>query len=170
MCAQIGEMSIARRGYGLGSMSVCLTILRMRETKMTDNSMMEKPRVRRGQREEGSRLHCFKPRDLASSEVGTWTSHGDCHVSEGATGYVNRPCPVGPSTLPAPDKGVKDPNGNPNHRQSTHISNWGLPKPASHGHGNGGPIVVRSVNGRISCEGAQMNNLETSWRCASARG
>ena len=136
---------------------------------MTDNSMLEKPRVRQGQRMRGSKLYCLKLRGLASSVVDSRPFlYKERRVSEGATGCISRLHPVGPSTLPVLGKRIRASNGNPTHSHSIRYSNRGLPKPESLGHGNGGPIVVKLVNGQISCEGAQSNDSKDAWRYASA--
>ena len=136
---------------------------------MTDNSMLEKPRVRQGQSERGSKLYCLKPRGLASSEVVSCPFHSmERHVSEGAIGGISRLPLIGPSTLSVLGKRIRASNGNPTHSHSIRYSNRGLPKPESLGHGNGGPIVVKLVNGQISCEGAQSNDSKDAWRYASA--
>lgn len=136
---------------------------------MTDNSILEKPRVRQWQYMRGSKLHCLKPRDRASSVVDRALSDSaDGTRSEDATRGVSRPPIVDSCIIPTLGKGDKVSNGNPTPCQHTRISNWGLPKPDSHRQGNGGPIVVKPVNGRISCEGAQMNDFRCFWRYASA--
>ena len=136
---------------------------------MTDNSILEKPRVRQWQHMRGSKLHCLKPRDLASSVVDRVLLGSSGSIrSEDATGGVSRPPAVDSCILPTFSKKDKVSNGNPTPCHHTRIPNWRLPKPDSHRHGNGGPIVVKSVNGRISCEGVQMNDFKYFRRYASA--
>lgn len=136
---------------------------------MTDNSILEKPRVRQWQHMRGSKLHCLKPRDRASSVVDRVLLDSSGSIqSEDSTGGVSRPPTVDSCILPTLGKRDEISNGNPTHCHHTHNSNWGLPKPDSHRHGNGGPIVVKPVNGRMSCEGVQMNDFKYFRRYASA--
>lgn len=136
---------------------------------MTDNSILEKPRVRQWQHMRGSKLHCLKPRDRASSVVDRVLLDSSSSIqSEDSTGGVSRPPTVDSCILPTLGKRDEISNGNPTHCHHTHNSNWGLPKPDSHRHGNGGPIVVKPVNGRMSCEGVQMNDFKYFRRYASA--
>lgn len=139
--------------------------------RMEDNSMTEKRerrnpierRVPQGQVWAWSKLDCLNRRLLALSLVDAPPPRGNiglCASDGPGAGISILPVP-GSETVPTLCRSDEGPNAGPKPRHCAHVANQGLPKPdaAGIGHGNGAPVVVRPANGRISCEGGQMDGF-----------
>lgn len=119
--------------------------------------------VPQGQGWAWSKLDCLNRRLLALTSMDAPSQGGNiglCASDGPEAGISALPAP-GSETVPTLRRSDEGPNAGPKPRHSAHVANQGLPKPdaAGIGHGNGAPVVVKPVNGGISCEGGQMDGF-----------
>lgn len=109
------------------------------------------------------RLHCFKPRLLASKTMDVYPSGVNVGIrtSDVAIAIPIRSTAIDSEPIPAPDKGVKESKRSLNPWNRVIKSNRRLSKSEiiDFGHDNGASIVVRPANSGIIREGRQVNDF-----------
>ena len=99
-----------------------------------------------------SRLHCFKPRHLASKSV---AGEAKATPVRWIMDDVDLPPFIGSVHPEVSRRDINVPNGNLQPDHCTNTTDQGLPNPCIEGYrsGNGVPIVVKHVNGMITAKG-----------------
>lgn len=117
-----------------------------------------------GQHRTRLKLYCLNRRYLALTNMGA-PREGNIGICapEGHTDCISILQSVGLDSLPTFGKNGKVSKTEPKSDASDHNANQGLPKSDAIGQGNGVPVVVRPVNGGISCEGGQTDSFQKSW-------